>query len=305
MRHDPETVTEALNQYHSELSCRKAVESVRRRGTNVHFTTIDRWNKKYAALTDPYLDSFPVRVGSKWNADELYARVKKLKMYLSSVMDGSARFCLSYGTGDRKDGYNAERLLAVAKTRAGKTPRVFVSDSLPPYGCAFDKVFAANHPHQKCRHISEARLKGKKNNNIEERLNGTFLEREKILCDIKMAGSPHHCQVHNILQLYPTPHGSRRQGACRGGRNKDYRTRQVDDDHRQRRPAPPDRGAMRGRCHGATRGRCHGSLTSLSGFWNSSGYDAGARSPTTQNIGGVHKWCASLALQTSGCDGYL
>ena len=159
-------------------------------GTNVHFTTIYRWNKKYAALTDPYLDSLPVRIGSRWNADELYARVKKLKMYLFSVMDGSARFCLSYDTGDRKDGYNAERLLAVAKARAGKTPRVFVSDSLPPYGCAFDKVFAANHPHQKCRHISEARLRGKKNNNTEERLNGTFLEREKILRGIKMAGSP-------------------------------------------------------------------------------------------------------------------
>ena len=201
MRHDPETVTEALNQYHSGLSYRKAVESVRRRGTNVHFTTIYRWNKKYAALTDPYLDSLPVRVGSRWNVDELYARVKKLKMYLFSVMDGSARFCLSYDMGYRKDGYNAERLLAVAKAKAGKTPMVFVSDSLLSYGCAFDKVFAANHPHQKYRHISEARLRGKKNNNIEERFNGTFLEREGILRGIKDGGLPHHCRVHNILQL--------------------------------------------------------------------------------------------------------
>ena len=190
MRHDPETVTEALNQYNSGLSYRKAVESVRRRGTDVHFTTIYRWNKKYAALTGPYLDSLPVCVGSRWNADELYARVKRLKMYLFSVMDGSTRFCLSHDMGDRKDGYNAERLLAVAKARAGKTPRVFVSDSLPSYGYAFDKVFAASHPRQKCRHISEARLRGKKNNNIEERLNGTFREREKILRGIKMAGSP-------------------------------------------------------------------------------------------------------------------
>ena len=69
------------------------------------------------------------------------------------------------------------------------------------------------------------------------------------------------------------PHmGLGRQDACRGGRNKDYRTRQVDDDHRQRRPAPPGRGA--------TRGRCHGGLTSLNGFRNSSGSDAGARSPS-------------------------
>ena len=105
-------------------------------------------------------------------------------------MDGSTRFCLSHDMGDRKDGYNAERLLAAAKARAGKTPRVFVSDSLPSYGCAFDKVFAASHPRQKCRHISEARPRGKKNNNIEERPNGTFREREKILRGIKMAGSP-------------------------------------------------------------------------------------------------------------------
>ena len=137
-----------------------------------------------------YLDSLSVRVGSRWNVDELYARMKKLKMYLFSVMDGSTRFCLSYDMGDRKDEYNAERLLAVAKAKTGKTPMVFVSDSLLSYGCAFDKVFAASHPHQKYRHISEARLRGKRNNNIEERFNGTFLEREGILRGIKMAGSP-------------------------------------------------------------------------------------------------------------------
>ena len=33
-------------------------------------------------------------------------------------------------------------------------------------------------------------LRGKKKNNIEERPNGTFREREKILRGIKMAGSP-------------------------------------------------------------------------------------------------------------------
>ena len=56
---------------------------------------------------------------------------------------------------------------------------------------------------------------------------------------------------------------------------------------------------------GATRGRCHGGLTSLNGFRNSSESNAGAQNSTTQNIDRVHKRCASLALQTSGRDGYL
>ena len=69
MRHDPETIAEALNLYHSGLSYRKNADSARRRGVSVHYATVYRWNKKYVDLCSPYLDSLPVRVGDVWNAE--------------------------------------------------------------------------------------------------------------------------------------------------------------------------------------------------------------------------------------------
>lgn len=190
MRHDPETIAEALNLYHSGLSYRKNADSAKRRGVSVHYTTVYRWNKKYVDLCRPYLDSLPVHVGDVWNADELFTSVRDETMYFFSLMDGSTRFCPSYDMGDRKDGYNAECLLETGMARAGKIPRVLVSDSLPSYGSAFDAAIVPKARNQECRHIGEARLRGKKNNNIEKRLNGTFRDREKILRGVKKADTP-------------------------------------------------------------------------------------------------------------------
>ena len=113
-------------------------------------------------------------------------------VYLFNVIDGDSRFCLSYEMADRKDGHNAERLLIGASERAGKIPKEFVSDGLPSYGDAAERVFvvATRDPLRlKCRHVNEIRLDSKKNNNVEERFNGTIREREKVLRGVKKPDS--------------------------------------------------------------------------------------------------------------------
>ena len=193
MRHEPEIITEVLNQHNAGLSHRKTAEYTRRMGSGVHPTTTYRWNKKYASMADPYLDSLPIRTGDRWHGDEIFVAIKNQLMYLFNVIDGDSRFCLSHEMADRKNGHNAEQLLIGASERAGKIPKEFVSDGLQSYGDAAERasVVATRDPLRlKCRHVNEIRLDSKKNNNVEERFNGTIREREKVLRGVKNPTRP-------------------------------------------------------------------------------------------------------------------
>ena len=70
-------------------------------------------------------------------------------------------------------------------------PRWFVTDGLQAYETAFGHAFAPKNPlHPDCEHIREIHLRDqKRNNNIEERLNGEIRDREKTFRGLKKADS--------------------------------------------------------------------------------------------------------------------
>ena len=113
-------------------------------------------------------------------------------MYLFSANDTLTRFCLAFEMADRKDGFNATNLLKEAKRRSGKVPAEFTSDALPSYSEAHQAVFAAKTPRDKRSvHISDACINDKKrNNNFQERFNGTFRAFQRPRRGIPKAHSP-------------------------------------------------------------------------------------------------------------------
>ena len=78
---------------------------------------------------------------------------------------------------ETKDKYDAARLLEAAMVRAGRIiPHRPVTDALPSYRAAYDKLYApCNPPGVQCVHIADAGLgkPDKKSNNIQERFNST------------------------------------------------------------------------------------------------------------------------------------
>ena len=192
MRHAPETITAALHHHPMGLSCSKIAESLRHNGVAVHFTTVYRWVCKYYGIMKPYLEGLKVHVGGRWHGDEIYTRMSGMAMYFFTLMDGKTRFVLSHDIGHSKDNHNATDLLVAAKRRAGRVPRWFVTDGLQAYETAFGHAFAPKNPlHPDCEHIREIHLRDqKRNNNIEERLNGEIRDREKTFRGLKKADSP-------------------------------------------------------------------------------------------------------------------
>ena len=110
---------------------------------------------------------------------------------LFSVTDQATRFYPAFEMAGRKDGQGATALLEAARDRAGKVPAGFVSDGLPSYGQARRAVFAARTPLGKYNmYVDEAAIHNKKrNNNVQERFNGTFRAFQRPRRGIKSASS--------------------------------------------------------------------------------------------------------------------
>ena len=120
----------------------------------------------------------PPRLGLRRSSDEKSKDIRGQERWVFTVMDGVTRFILSYNVATLKFGYNAVPLLKAAKKGAGFVPKIFVTDGLPSFRVAFQKVFWTLK--NAAVHISEIHLRGQRcNNNGHERLNGELGDRFK------------------------------------------------------------------------------------------------------------------------------
>lgn len=169
-------MTEALNDFFKGHSPAAIADTPTNEGCPVHSATVYRWVAKFPLRAHTYIRTLPVRAGERFCADEVFLKVGSAARYLFSVTDLASRFCLSHEVTGRKDGHNTAALLGEARSRAGKVPSEFVSDGLPSYRKAHELVFAARTPLDKCSvHVGDAAIRDRKrNNNVQERFNGTF-----------------------------------------------------------------------------------------------------------------------------------
>ena len=125
------------------------------------------------------------------------------------MMDNDTRFWIAQEVADSKFSHNAQNLLKMSKKVAKKIPSEFVTDGLPAYNDAFKKEFAPkNFLHKPSKHIKDVHFKNQlANNNIQERLNGEFRDREKVFRGLKIAGSPAITGIQ-LYHNYIKPHMS-------------------------------------------------------------------------------------------------
>ena len=192
MHASPQVITSAMQLYFTGESLRGVQKFLRLQGVNMSHVLIYNWVKKYAQLMDDYLKTITPQVGEKWHADEVWLKVKGDRKYLFAMMDNETRFWIAQEVADSKFKHDARSLLKIGKGVAKKTPSVFVTDGLPAYNDAFKKEFAPkNFLHKPSKHVKEIHFKNQvANNNIQERLNGEFRDREKVFRGLKKDDSP-------------------------------------------------------------------------------------------------------------------
>ena len=145
-----------------------------------------RWIRKYMKLLSKYAEKYKADVGNIWHSDEMTVFIKKegeKKYYewIWNIMDAKTRYLLACEVTKERYVEDARKPLQQAKEVANRRPDAIVTDGLQAYQRAIKAEFynisaAIQNPHIRLKDFET-----KPNNNIVERLNGTFRERTKVM----------------------------------------------------------------------------------------------------------------------------
>jgi len=108
------------------------------------------------------------------------------------MMDDQNRFWIAQEVAESKDKHDARKLFIQARRLMGKQPKQFITDGLPTYSVTAKRIFP-NVVHT--RHIT---LRGDRNNNKMERMNGEIRDREKTMKGLKKK----HTDILKGYQLF-------------------------------------------------------------------------------------------------------
>ncbi|MGI0081548.1 MAG: IS6 family transposase, partial [Nitrososphaerales archaeon] len=154
----------------------------------ISYVGIYKWIKRYVSLMQSYLDKLQPQVGNAWRTDELYVKVRGNQKYLFAMMDDETRFWIAQQVADHKGTSDVKPMFREAQRIAGKNPQTIISDGAQNFQEA-SKVFYTN-TYPRTQHLKDITFDGERHNNKQERLNGEFRDREKVIRGVKKADSP-------------------------------------------------------------------------------------------------------------------
>ena len=213
MKTEPKAIMSTLDLYFKGLSLRKICDHLKQfYGITRNPTTPMRWIKKYLKLLSKYSEEHKADVGRVWHSDEMTVFIKKegeKKYYewIWNVMDADTRFLLACRITKTRFMKDARKPLKDAKKMADKRPDVIVTDGLKAYQKSIPKEFYDKKEPFKNPHYRLKDFETKPNNNIVERLNGTFRERQKVMRGISTnQGADEYVDAMQVYYNYLRPH---------------------------------------------------------------------------------------------------
>ena len=145
--------------------------------------TVYEWVRDYTDEAVDAMKNHKATTGGDWVADEMQVDVGGQKVWLWNVMDASTRYILATHLTPRRDAQGARVVLRKAAEAADKPPKTITTDKLRSYLRAVKDVLP------QARHMQSEGLTADINNNLSERLQGTFRDRIKTLRGLDSIGS--------------------------------------------------------------------------------------------------------------------
>ena len=178
----PQEKGAAVDMYLDGLSYRKTAVNVESYfGRPTEAKTVYRWVRELTQKANSVLDEQKVDTGPEWVADEYQVTIGGNIYYVFNVMDSKTRFLLcAYLTRERTTSA-AATALALARERAANPPKVVKTDGLTSYQAAMKTAF----PRWEVKHVISQGIRARINNNLSERLQGTFRDRDKTMRGLK------------------------------------------------------------------------------------------------------------------------
>ena len=178
----PIEIGAAVDMYFDGLSYRRTAENIGEyfhRPTNA--ATVYRWVNEQTAKAKEVVEDTKIETGPEWVADELQVRLGGQKYWLFNVMDAKTRFILAAYLSPERTTRAVATALSLARERAANAPQAIKTDGLPSYRQGVKTAFPVNP----VKHVVSQGIRAEINNNLSERLQGTFRDRDKTLRGMK------------------------------------------------------------------------------------------------------------------------
>ena len=178
----PVEIGAAVDMYFDGLSYRRTAENIGdyfHRPTNA--ATVYRWVNEQTAKAKAIVEETKIDAGPEWVADEVAVKVGGKQYWLFNVMDSKTRFVLAAYLSPERTTRAAATAMTLARERAGNPPVTIKTDGLRSYREGLKTAFRV-HP---VKHVVSQGIRAEINNNLSERLQGTFRDRDKTLRGMK------------------------------------------------------------------------------------------------------------------------
>ena len=176
-RMDAELMGSAIRDFYTGKSYKQIAEGLKEEYDipEPSKSTIYEWVKDYTDAAIEQTQDLKTEVGDEWVADEMAVKVGSWQFWNWNIMDKKTRYILASHLSRRRTEKAAIETLEKAKAAAGREPNTITSDRLRSYGPAIKKVFP------KTLHIKSQGITSSLNNNMSERLQGTYRSRIKTM----------------------------------------------------------------------------------------------------------------------------
>lgn len=170
----------AVDMYFDGLSYRQTAENLHQYfGRETAHRSVYNWVREMTDRADAVTRPIRVRTGKTWVADEMKVKVGGAEYWLFNVMDADSRFVLAAYLAPERSAAAAQTALGMARTRAANAPDEVKTDTLESYQDAMPKALRG------VKHTVVEGIRAEVNNNLSERLQGTFRGRNKTLRGLK------------------------------------------------------------------------------------------------------------------------
>ncbi len=188
-RVSPAFIANALQEFYTGTSYHDIEENIENlTDTDISHTAVIKWINKFTNKAISQTQRLHPQVGNVWIADETYIQtdVKTSDpkgVVFWDIIDAKTRFLLASRVTTTRNKQDARELMELASKRAGKTPKVVVTDKLGAYIDGIELAFGADTLHQQGSPFRV--LDSGKSTSLIERFHNTLKDRTKVMRDLR------------------------------------------------------------------------------------------------------------------------
>jgi len=182
MKTPPEQISSALRMYYDGMSVKDIKGLLKQEYQNdPSKKTVYGWIDKYSDIAITEAKDYHPKVGDTWIADETVLRINGQNVWLYDIIDDKTRFLLAARIALSRTTHDAEMLMKEAQKKAGKSPKIIVTDKNSSYLDSIEITFGSDTDHIQSKPFTTDTHSTQK----IERWHETLKERTKVMKGLK------------------------------------------------------------------------------------------------------------------------